>query len=159
MELPLPFKTFRIVRAHFLRELDELSETDLLAIPEGREDNILWNAGHLLCSLSRLTYVRSGHPLPIPKEYLDLFGKGTSATAWTSAPNIAEVMDRFKAMQGEIERHFKEGHFKAYDSLEILPGQTIDSVEEAVNFHCFHEGLHTGVVITLKDMLSRAAHT
>ena len=82
MELPLPFKTLDVTRYHMLKELEGLSPDDLLLIPEGRDDNILWNVGHLLCSLSRLTYVASGYPLPIPESYLGLFGKGTSATEW-----------------------------------------------------------------------------
>ncbi|HIB53772.1 MAG TPA: DinB family protein [Nitrospirales bacterium] len=61
-----------------MRELEGLTDEQMVYIPEGREDNILWNVGHLLCSISRLTYVFSGHPLPIPEGYLALFGKDTS---------------------------------------------------------------------------------
>ena len=74
MTLPLAFKTFRITRYHMMCELEGLNNAQFLMIPPGREDNILWNVGHLLCSLARLTYVFSGHPLPIPEEYLGLFG-------------------------------------------------------------------------------------
>lgn len=153
LALPLAFKTFRTVRFHMLREIDGLSREQFLAIPDGRDDNILWNIGHAMCSIARLAYVRTGHPLPIPEEYLVLFGKGTNALDWEEAPDVEGVLQRFKDLPEEIESDFRAGKFDKYDILELAPGHTIESVEEAVNFHCFHEGLHIGVIITLKQML------
>ena len=152
-ELPLAFTTLRITRHHMMRELEGLSPEQLLTIPEGREDNVLWNAGHLLCSLSRLTYVFSGYPLPIPERYLELFGKGTAAVNWDETPDVAEVLDRFTAMPGQLEADFLAGKFAEYKSLQITPNDAISSVEEAIAFHCFHEGLHIGMIITLKGLL------
>ena len=157
MELPLAFKTFRITRHHMLREIEGLSHEDMLVIPEGRDDNVLWNVGHLLCSLSRLTYVFSGQALPIPERYLELFGKGTSARNWTGDPDPAEVLERFTALPAQIEADYLAGNFKNYEALQITPGDTIASVEEAVAFHCFHEGLHIGMIITLKELLGFAS--
>lgn len=157
MDLPLAFKTFRITRDHMLRELEGLSHEEMLVIPEGRDDNVIWNAGHLLCSLSRLTYVFSGYPLPIPEEYLKRFGKGTNALQWQDTPDVGEVLDRFKSMPAQIEADYLAGKFKEYKSLQITKGDMIDSVEEAVAFHCFHEGLHIGMIITLKELLGLAA--
>ena len=157
MELPLAFKTFRITRHHMLCELEGLSHEEMLVVPEGREDNVLWNVGHLLCSISRLCYVFSGHPLPIPERYLELFGKGTSARNWTEDPDPAEVLERFTALPAQIEADYLAGRFKDYTPLQITPGDTIASVEEAVAFHCFHEGLHIGMIIALKETLGLAA--
>ena len=156
MELPLAFKTLRITRHHMLRELEGMGHEDMLVVPGGRDDNVLWNVGHLLCSLSRLTYVFSGQPLPIPERYLELFGKGTSATNWTESPDPAEVLERFKALPAQIEADYLAGNFKEYKPLQITPADTIGSVEEAVAFHCFHEGLHIGMIITLKEVLGLA---
>lgn len=156
MDLPLAFKTLRITRAHMLRELEGLSHADMLVIPEDRDDNIIWNVGHLLCSLSRLVYVFSGHPLPIPEEYLAAFGKGTNARDWEADPKVEEVLERFKSMPAQIESDYLAGRFTDYKPLQITPLDTIDSVEEAVAFHSFHEGLHIGIIITLKELLGLA---
>jgi hypothetical protein len=156
MDLPLPFKTFRITRIHMMRELEGLGDQDLLTIPDGRDDNILWNVGHLLCSLSRLTYVFSGYPLPIPEHYLGLFGKGTNARDWPMNPPVTEVLKRFEAMPEQIESDYRAGKFTEYQSLQITPTYPIDSVEEAIAFHCFHEGLHLGKILTLKESLGLA---
>ena len=151
--LPLAFKTLRTTRWHLVREIEGLSHEDLLAIPEGRDDNILWNVGHLLCSLSRLAYVFSGYPLPIPEEYLKLFGKGTNALDWKTNPNPDEVLERFLELPDRIEADYAAGKFVDYKPLTLGGGHTVESVEEAVAFHCFHEGLHIGMVISLKRML------
>ena len=152
-ELPLAFKTFRTTRFHMLRELEGLSQDDLLAIPEGRDDNVLWNVGHLLCSLARLTYVRSGFALPIPEHYLALFGKNTTARDWTDTPDADEVFGHFHALPGQIEADYASGRFSRYEPLELAPGHTVESVEEAIAFHCFHEGLHIGMIISVKELL------
>ena len=150
--LPLPFKTLRTTRWHMMREIDGLTDEQFLAIPPGRRDNILWNVGHLLCSFSRLTYVFSGFSLPIPEAYFPLFGKGTDALRWTAPPNVHEVVDRFNSILDDVERDYASGKFVEYKPLMIGPN-TIESVEEAVSFHCFHEGLHIGKIIDLKENL------
>ena len=98
VDLPLAFKTFRTTRFHMLRELEGLSHEDMLSIPEGRDDNVLWNVGHLLCSLSRLCYVFSSYPLPIPDHYLTLFGKNTNALYWEEVPDVDEVLGYFNSV-------------------------------------------------------------
>lgn len=153
MQLPMPFKTFRITRFHMMRELEGLTEEQLLTIPEGRDDNIIWNVGHLLCSLSRLTYVFSGHPLPIPEGYLPIFGKNSTAKDWKANPDVQAVLDRFVELPAQIEHDYTEGLFKTYDALQIVPEDNIASVEEAIAFHSFHEGLHIGKVLTLKEAM------
>ena len=152
MTLPMPFKTLRITRWHMLREIDGLTRDQLLEIPEGRPDNILWNIGHLLCSLSRLTYVFSGHPLPIPEAYLGLFGKDTNALDWESTPDVDEVLGEFNALLDDIERDYGAGHFESYKSVPMGPS-SIESVEEAIAFHSFHEGLHIGKILDIKELL------
>ena len=156
MSRPMCFKTLDIVRHHLLREIEGLSRDQLLEIPEGRDDNVLWNVGHLLCSLSRLTYGRAGHPLPIPQRYLDLMGKNTNALNWPEPPDVDVVINQFKSLPAQIESDHAAGKFDAYEPLQITSTHTIDSLEEAVNFHCFHEGLHIGMIITLKQRLGLA---
>ena len=156
MELPLAFKTLRTTRHHMLKELEGLSHEQMLVIPEGQSDNVLWNVGHLLCSLSRLTYGFSGYPLPIPDSYIALFGKGTCATDWDEQPDIDEVLKQFKALPDSVEKDYRAGRFTQYKTLELAPGHTIESVEEAVAFHCFHEGLHIGMIISLKQRMGLA---
>lgn len=136
-----------------MREIDGLSDKQMLEIPGGRDDNIIWNVGHLLCSLSRLTYVFSGFPLPIPEDYLTRFGKDTTATAWESDPDVQEVLEKFIAMPTQIEADYLTGRFTDYKALQIVPEDDIASVEEAIAFHCFHEGLHIGKILTIKEAM------
>ena len=153
MDLPLPFKTFRITRFHMMRELEGLTDEQMLHIPDGREDNIIWNVGHLLCSISRLTYVFSGHPLPIPEGYLAMFGKDTSARDWKADPDVEAVLHRFVELATQIEYDYRNEIFKDYKALQIVPDDNIASIEEAIAFHCFHEGLHIGKVLTIKESM------
>ena len=157
MPLPLAFKTFETTRWHLRREIDPLEDSDFFTIPAGRDDNILWNVGHLLCSLARLTYVFSGFPLPIPETYLPMFGKGTNAREWTARPDLAEVLGHFHGLPDKLRGDFEAGRFRSYKPITIGP-HSIENVEEAVAFHCFHEGLHIGKIIDLKIALGLATN-
>ena len=95
----------------------------------------------------------SGHPLPIPEGYLALFGKNTSARDWDADPDVQSIIDRFVELAKQIEYDYQNGIFSDYKSLQIVPEDDIASVEEAIAFHCFHEGLHIGKVLTIKEAM------
>ena len=82
------------------------------------------------------------------------YGKGTKARSGTETPDGEEVLGKFTALPEKIETDYRAGKFIEYKALQIGPN-TIESVEEAVAFHCFHEGLHIGMIITLKNLLGR----
>lgn len=157
MGLPVGFKTLRITHFHLLREIEGLPEETFYAIPAGRDDNILWNIGHVTCSLARIAYVFSGHPLPIPEHYLKLFGKGTNASSWDERPDHTEVIECANRLIDNVERDFAAGMFTAYQPWKV-GGSQIESVEEAIAFHCFHEGLHIGKVLDIKLALGLPTH-
>lgn len=152
MPLPLPFKTLRITHHHLTRELDNLAPENFYTIPQGRDDNILWNVGHVTCSLARISYAFSGHPLPIPEHYLSLFGKDTNALAWNANPVHTEVLKHANKLLDQIEADYPTQKFANYKPWDV-GGATIDTIEEAIAFHSFHEGLHIGKILDIKIAL------
>jgi hypothetical protein len=66
-------------------------------------------------------------------------------------------MRLFLEMPDRIEADYRAGRFTTYSPLTLGGGHTVESVEEAIAFHCFHEGLHIGMVISLKRMLGLAS--
>ena len=57
------------------------------------------------------------------------------------------------ALPDKIEADYVAGTFTEYKALQIVPDDDIASVEEAIAFHCFHEGLHIGKILTLKEAM------
>ena len=75
---------------------------------------------------------------------------------WDESPDVDAVLEQFKALPDAVEKDYRAGRFTAYKTLELAPGHTVESVEEAVAFHCFHEGLHIGMIIGLKQRMGLA---
>ena len=74
-------KTFEFIQAtrnNFYRVLDVVSINKIQEIPEGYNNNIYWNFGHVIVTQQLLTYGRSGLEFKVNKEIIESFRKGTS---------------------------------------------------------------------------------
>jgi len=144
-------KSLVTARGYFLQTIAGLSEDQLITVPEGASNNILWNIGHIVHSNSSMVYGPCGLELPTPASYVDLFAAGTSPADWTSTPPIDELLEHFKRMNKDIIAKYTGGAFNNFKAYELVPGLTLDNIEDTLGFCCIHEGVHIGVVMALKN--------
>ena len=141
---------FRGVGAGIVEGLDE---AQLLTVPDGLSNNIVWNLGHILFYESVFLYAQSGVPQPVPESYGKLFKAGTSPADWDASPDVAEVVERYKTQIDQTASDFETGKFKDFKPMNIRDRLTLGSFEESLAFHCFHEGVHLGRIGALKQLL------
>lgn len=146
-------KTLMICRGYMSMHTKGLTDEQLLAVPEGTENNILWNLGHLFHSHCNMTYGRCGVDNPCPAHYGDLFKGGTKPADWKETPSIKEVTDHFNGSMDKLVGDYTAGKFANYEKLELAPGMTMDNIEEALGFVVIHESVHHGNIITLRRLL------
>ena len=142
-------KSLVTARGYFLQTITGLSEERLLKVPEGASNNILWNIGHIVHSNSAMIYGPCGLESPNPANYVDLFRGGTSPADWSSTPPIDEVLGHFKSMNKQIITKYTGGAFNTFNTFELVPGMTLDNIEDALGFCLIHEGVHLGIVMAL----------
>lgn len=53
----------------------------------------------------------------------------------------------------QAQRDFSEGKFKTFGEYTTSVGVTLRSAEDALAFDVFHEGLHLGVIMSLKKVV------
>jgi hypothetical protein len=135
--------------------LKDLSDAQLVKIPDGFNNNILWNAGHLLYYQCEFTYTFSGQPtpLPTPEKYKGWFAEGTSPKGWTEKPDTKFVVELFKSISDTILRDAKAGKFEGFKALSPFEGVTLNTFAESVGFHNIHEGMHYGAIGALKKFV------
>ena len=105
---PRLFRNAESTRQNVVKILNAHTSEKLREIPPGFNNNILWNAGHLLVSQQLLCYAMSDLPLHVPGFYLPLFRKGTSPKEWREAVDDAIIFD-----------HVHEGlHFGLMNALQ-----------------------------------------
>ena len=143
----------REFRKHTANMLTAFSHADQNRIPAGLNNNLVWNAGHLLATTDLLVYALAGLPTPSGRAFIDRFRKGTRPEGEVSAAEIADIAARLNSSVDRLESDLKTldfGNFKAYtNSLGI----TLHNVEEALEFNLAHEAMHFGTMLVIRNLL------
>ena len=69
--------TIQATRKLFLTLLESLSIDELNIVPQGFNNNIIWNFGHVIVSQQILCYKLAGLPLKIEDTFVSKYSKGT----------------------------------------------------------------------------------
>ena len=153
MDSARQIELLRFYRGLGASTIDGMDEAQLLAVPEGLNNNILWNLGHMLFYESVFLYAQSGVPQIVPESYGDLFKAGTSPADWDAPPDVAEVLERYKTQIDRTASDFEAGKLEGFKPMDIRGQLTLGSLEESLAFHCFHEGVHLGRIGALKQLV------
>lgn len=144
----------KTVRCWLLASPTGLSQEQLLTVPRGSNNNILWNIGHVITDQCNMIYTPCGLPSPIPASYNALFDPGTSPADWKSPPDVEEVVRTATDLVHRIESDHTAGRFAFYTPLEFDDGNRLDNFETALS-HCnLHEAMHIGTIIALRRALA-----
>ena len=143
----------KTVRAIYTRRIEPLTREQWLEIPAGRSNNILWNVGHVVVSQQLLHYALSGQPMQIEPELVAAFRKGSSPEQWEETPDIDQICRLLTELPGQLERDYAAGLFQQYSPYTTSLDVTLTSIDQALEFNNFHEGLHLGIVMAIAKMV------
>ena len=130
--------------------MERLTPEQLNKIPDGYNNNILWNIGHSIATQQLLVYGLSGEDIQIPKHIIDLYKKGTKPEKPASLEEIEEIKQLLFSTINQLEKDYSEGVFKTFKTYTLsTSGGTLHKVEDAIAFNNFHEGLHLGYAMAL----------
>jgi hypothetical protein len=121
----------------------------LCAIPSGFKNNIWWNIGHTVTVQQGLLYGLSDLPYTMNMELANKFKKGTVPE---EVPEDSEIEAMKKLLFNTVEKaqaDYAAGKFKKYSPYETSANVTLNTIEEAIIFNGFHEGIHLGTVLAL----------
>lgn len=149
MDLSNSIKLLKTERQLILRGIENLSDEQLLKIPEGSKNNILWNLGHIIVTEHVLHYTLSRLEMSIPKATASIFRTGTSPEVWKETPNIAEIKSLLLELPDKLLEDYNNGLFKEFRPYKTSTGVELNSFEDAITFNHFHEGTHTGIILGL----------
>lgn len=124
-----------------------------MAMPNGFDNNIAWNVGHLIVVQQLLCYQLSGVPMHISKDQVRMYKTGTSPADWTESPNIPQLQTQLIEMPKLFAEDLAANKFKKYRQYTTSTGITLTSLDDAVAFNHFHEGLHAGFILAIRNFL------
>ena len=85
------FEIWKTSRKIYIDLLDKYSLEQLNKIPEGFNNNLIWNGAHVLVSQQKLIYGLSGLPLQIPEKWIEKYQNGTKPDIDVSFEELEEI--------------------------------------------------------------------
>lgn len=149
-------KTFQITlqnRKSLYQILKATPPELLLKIPEGYANNIWWNIVHVVVTQQLLVYDLSNLEMLIHEDLIRRFRGGTVPDAVTSVNEIEEVAPYLFSTVEQTEQDYEKGQFKEFKEYTTANKVKLMTVEDALQFNLFHEGLHLGVILSLRKAL------
>ncbi|GAA0339755.1 DinB family protein [Bacillus carboniphilus] len=151
------FQQMKFIRSRTVASLDATPDEVATVIPEGFNNHLLWQYGHIYVSHEILLHSFVKEESKCPPHYLKLFAMGSKPADWgkeEEIPSLEElrtrlveqpqkIMDTFGGRLGEIgEKPFVLG-----------PETKFTTLGEVLGFAMWHEGLHQGTSDGIKRAL------
>ncbi len=144
------FEILRITRKNQLAAINGLTLEQLNVIPQGFNNNLMWNLGHVLVTQQILCYKMSGNPLNVSDEFVKSFAKGSLPSPNFDNAHLQQIKKDSQRLVDQLEADYNSGLFKKFDTYPTSYGYELNSIEEAITFNNVHEGVHLGYLMALK---------
>lgn len=151
--LDYQFYVLEKTRTNILKVLESYSIEQLNTIPEGFNNNLIWNFGHVVITQQLLCYGLSGLPLNIPKEIVDKYRKGSKPTDFIDKAEFELLKKWTFELIEKTKIDYANGVFKTYKTYPTSFNVMLNSIEEAISFNNVHEGLHFGSVLAIRKLV------
>ncbi len=142
--------TSRKILSQFIEKytLEELNK-----IPEGFNNNIIWNIGHIVVVQQMLVYKLSGLPMTISDEMVEKYKKGSVPEHNVVQAEVDEIKFFLLKTIDQTKEDYENSIFKNYQEYPTSTGFVIKNAEDAMAFNNFHEGLHIGIMMSVQKFL------
>lgn len=140
-------------RIIFKRFLQQTPKEDLFRIPKGFKNNIWWNIAHAMVTQQLLVYKLSRLDFRIEDELVNRYRKGTVPGAEPSEAEFNKVSEYLTSTIEQMQLDYSQGLFAAFESYMTTPKVELESVEDAISFLVFHDGIHLGTILAIQKAL------
>lgn len=141
-------------RKNISRVVQNLDLYQLTYIPKGLNNNILWNWGHILVTQQLLCHKLAGVDSQLSQDFIDRYRKGSKPEMIVSAQgDLKYIQDNWMTIPlNTIELH-ENNQLNNYKDYTTSFGVTLKTINEAIRFNNIHEGLHLGIIMSLKKLV------
>ena len=147
------FKITRTSREIYTKWLESYTLEQLNKIPQGFNNNLIWNIGHIVVSQQILVYGGAGLPMNVSEELLVKYRRGSKPEADATQEEVNEIKNLLFSTIEKTEDDYKNGVFTTYNARKSELGFELSSVEDAITFNNYHEGIHLGIMMQLKKFI------
>ena len=140
-------------RAILLKFLTDFSLDQLNEVPKGYRNSIYWNIAHVVVTQQLLVYKLSSIPMLVETGLVDAYRKGTKTERDVTQQEVNHLKTLLFSTIEQTQRDYDSGIFKTYNQYTVSTNSTLTCVEEAIEFNNFHEGIHLGYILAMKNSI------
>jgi hypothetical protein len=130
-----------------------IPEPMLFEIPRGFRNSIWWNLAHIIAIQQILLYRFSGQTARVEDSWIDTYMKGTLPSGIPDQQEIEFLQKCLIDSAIWAEEDYEKGIFKEYKDYTTSTKVLLSSIDDAINFNNYHEGLHLGVILSQLKVL------
>ncbi|WP_288436762.1 DinB family protein [uncultured Chryseobacterium sp.] len=147
------FKAWKTSRAAYLKFFENYSLEQLNIVPEGFNNNLIWNIGHIIATHHKLIYIGSSLKGHIPEDIFNKYQSGTRPTSPVSQAEADLLKDLLISQMEPTVNDFQNNIFVTYKERTTGTGFHVTTIREAFEWNNFHEGLHLGYMMSMRKLI------
>ncbi|GAB2684888.1 DinB family protein [Mucilaginibacter koreensis] len=153
-DINFEFEILKASRARLVQLIATTNHEKLFQIPDGFNNNIIWQIGHCITSQQRHMYMRSRLPMHISVDFEASFKIGTSPRSWKTIPDVNEVKHLLMYTVNQLESDLKSELFTTYEPFDLPMGFRVNNHMQALQAANYHEAEHSGKIFTYLRLLN-----
>jgi len=153
MSLQFSLQVMTQTRKKILELVEGLTIEDWNKIPQGFNNNIIWNFGHIIVTPQLLCYNNAGQKGSIPQEIVDKYRKGSKPETFVDATEIQYLKSILFSSLENLEKDRNAGILDSYNTITTSIGIVLDKVDDATAYTSSHDQLHWGYMQALKRIV------
>lgn len=147
------FKAWTTSRKLYLNFFDNYSLDQLNKVPNGFNNNLIWNVGHIIVTQQKLIYKGANLQGYISDELFEKYKSGTKPTTPVSKSEVDELKTLLTSLIEKTEIDFAKGLFVSYNERTTGTGFHLTSIQDALECNNYHEGLHLGYMMSIRKFV------
>jgi len=147
------FELIRKQRNFLLDSIKELTVQQLNKVPPGFSNNIIWHLGHLIAAQQGICYVRAGLKPFTEQTFIDTYKPGTKPEEVVGIEQIEKIEELLFSSVDIFKEDYEKRLWPVYAAWTTRSGIEIKSIEDAIEFLHFHEGLHSGYIMAMRKIV------
>lgn len=147
------FEILKLSRQYIFKNIETFSVEQLNKIPDGFNNNIVWNIAHLVVTQQLICYKLSGLECDVSEEMIEKFQNGTAPILAVSKEEFESISTQFLSLPEKLEQDFNKGIFKNYNEYTLSSQLTLNSINDGIVFNTYHEGIHLGIILQLLKLV------
>ena len=147
------FNILEVNRRLYLKYLNGYSLDQLNNIPNGFNNNLIWNIGHIVVVQQALIYKSSGLEGYITSDMFNTYKPGTKPIKNIQEKEILELKILLLSLIQQTRTDYSRQLFSNLKPRKTSTGFQLNTIEDVMVFNNYHEAMHFGIMKSISKFI------